>query len=125
MALIAMSDKMFESSDYEGLVGVLREEARRQPDSVDILWRLARGLKKLSDPLPKAQQEPLVREALALADRALQADSSCGPAHKWCAVEPHRQSRHTCTLGPSEAAPRASCAQVCDLAVPGWGVRVD
>ena len=27
--------------------------------------------------------EPLVREALALAERAIKVDDACGPAHKW------------------------------------------
>ena len=82
-SLNTMADALFESNQYDQLVEVLREEVRRVPDCVDILWRLARGLKKMSDPLPKATQEPLVREALALAERAIKVDDACGPAHKW------------------------------------------
>ena len=83
---LSTADALFESNQYDQLVEVLREEVRKMPDAVDVLWRLARGLKKMSDPMPKAKQEPLVREALALAERAIKADGACGPAHKWCAA---------------------------------------
>ncbi|KAL1500280.1 hypothetical protein AB1Y20_012947 [Prymnesium parvum] len=82
---LAAADALFASNDYERLVDVLRAEARAAPDA-EVLWRLARGLKKLADPLPAARQEPIVREALRHAEEALRRDGACGPAHKWYAI---------------------------------------
>uniref|UniRef100_A0A7S4M1Y9 Regulator of microtubule dynamics protein 1 n=1 Tax=Prymnesium polylepis TaxID=72548 RepID=A0A7S4M1Y9_9EUKA len=82
----ATADSLFESNQYGKLVDLLRDELSRKPEDVDVLWRLARALKKSADPLSKTEQEPLLREALALAERAIKADASRGPAHKWYAI---------------------------------------
>ena len=46
----------------------------------------ARACKKLADGQTKKAQEPLMREALAAAERALQLDAKLGAAHKWYAI---------------------------------------
>ena len=85
---VTEADQLFDSNNYAKAASLLRAELAARPTDADLLWRLARVLKKLADEeKPKTPaKESAVREGLGLAERALAADDSCGPAHKWYAI---------------------------------------
>lgn len=86
------ADKLFDANQYDSLAGMLRGSLARAPDETELLWRLARACKKLSDKeKPKsAAKEALVREGLGHAARALAAAEKSkvlsGAVHKWYAI---------------------------------------
>lgn len=82
-----VADDLFERNEYDILVTLLRQGLATHPDDAQLLWRLARGLKKQADGVAqKEAQKGLVSEALAHARRALELAPECGPVQKWVGI---------------------------------------
>jgi len=83
--LHAEADALFDKNEYAPLVSVLRDGLASDPDDAQLLWRLARALKKQADAEPAREtKKAMLHEALALAQKAIELDPGCGSAHKWC-----------------------------------------
>ena len=81
------TDALFEQADYETLADALKKELAHAPDDAQLLWRLARALVKLADAAPdKKAKEPLLRESLSAAERAVGLQTDCAPANKWLGI---------------------------------------
>ena len=64
----ARYDELFEKNEYAKLVTLLRGGLADDPDDAELLWRLARALKKQADAAPvKETKVALLHEALQLA----------------------------------------------------------
>jgi tetratricopeptide (TPR) repeat protein len=83
--LHAEADELFARNDYAALVKLLRSGMAATPDDAQLLWRLARALKKQGDADSK-NRKALLQESLELAKRAVELEPTCGNAHKWCGI---------------------------------------
>ena len=85
--LYAQLDMDFEDNEYAKIAAAARDALAAKPDDAQLLWRLARALKKLADAEgDKKQKERLVREGLAHATRALEIQPDCGAVNKWYGI---------------------------------------
>lgn len=82
----ARADKLFDQNGFDELTELLRKAVVSAPEDAQLLWRLARALRKLSDSRPKHERESLLREGLELAQQAIALQPDCGAAHKWAGV---------------------------------------
>ena len=85
--MLKKADGLFDANEYGPLTHLLRGALTSKPDDPELLWRLARGLKKLSDAEEKKEaKEKLTMEGLALAEKAVAVAPKLGAAHKWYAI---------------------------------------
>ena len=81
------TDALFEQAKYHALADALKKSLAHAPDDAQLLWRLARALVKLADAAPdKKAKEPLLRESLSAAERAVGLQPDCAPANKWLGI---------------------------------------
>ncbi|XP_074602306.1 regulator of microtubule dynamics protein 1-like [Brevipalpus obovatus] len=86
--LYEQADKMFETNSFVDLINLLKSIPSWSENS-EALWRIARAqhhqLKYRTD---KASKEymALISGALDYAQKAVELDETCGPAHKWKAI---------------------------------------
>ena len=84
---LSRADALFDANEYAQLADLLRTALSSRPDDAQLLWRLARALKKLADAQSeKPAKEKLAREAHAAAERSLALAPECGAVHKWYAI---------------------------------------
>ncbi|XP_022193849.2 regulator of microtubule dynamics protein 1 [Nilaparvata lugens] len=83
---ITESDIIFAADKFLEVCELLSEF--KHEDDVEILWRLARALYKLSceKDVKKTEKEKLVREAYNFLERALELDVNHFAVHKWMSV---------------------------------------
>ena len=85
--LYKQADELFEANEYEALARLLRDAIASSADDAQLLWRLARALKKQADAEPKKEvKKALLHEALSKAQRAVELAPEDGSAHKWCGI---------------------------------------
>lgn len=85
--VVSRADALFEANEYAQLADLLRTSLSSHPDDAQLLWRLARALKKMADAQPdQLAKEKLAREAHAVAERSLTLSPESGAAHKWYAI---------------------------------------
>ena len=87
LGALSRADALFDANEYPQLADLLRTALSSRPDDAQLLWRLARALKKLADAQSeKPAKEKLAREAHAAAERSLALAPECGAVHKWYAI---------------------------------------
>lgn len=83
----ASADRLFDQNAFEELTEMLRTAVSAAPEDAQLLWRLARALRMLADARrTAAEREPLVREGLGWAQKAIALQPDCGAAHKWAGI---------------------------------------
>jgi tetratricopeptide (TPR) repeat protein len=84
---LSRADALFDANEYAQLTDLLRTALSSRPDDAQLLWRLARALKKMADAQSdKPAKEKLAREAHAAAERSLALSPESGATHKWYAI---------------------------------------
>jgi tetratricopeptide (TPR) repeat protein len=81
-----MGDREFNRMNYLQAVALYNSVLPKSPDSVVVLWRIARAWTCLADTSIPENKLALYKQALVFAHRAVRADSTNSEAHAWLAA---------------------------------------